>query len=450
MSYPANDVSKIGVESIPVEPPAAVDVAIEEKAIITPPPPSAPDGGIRAWLQVIGCWLVFFNVWGFTFSFGLFQNYYELVLLSSQSPSDISWIGTCASYLLIVIGVISGPLFDLGHYRTMLFGGAFMSCFGIMMLSLSSEYYQIILTQGICMGLGCGVLYVPGLALVSRSFTTHRAMALGIVTCGAPVGGIIYTITFDQLIEPLGFDWTVRVMGFIMLGSYVIAFPLLLWGAENTGDIGTGTARKLFDKAALKDTAFWMYTWANFFIFCGYLVPFFYIPSYAQLSLHMSRSLALYSIVVAQGASVIGRLFASAVALRIGVMIPWLTCASVSAILCLSWIGIRSNSAFFAFSALYGGFSGALIPLPPSIFPVVCPDPKVLGARLGMAQAIGATASLIGSPIAGALVADGNDSNSQNYLGLQLWSGLIMIVGALLLTGLWVTLVKRRNSGKLI
>lgn len=125
---------------------------------------------------------------GFTFAFGLFQNYYELNFLKDSSASEISWIGTVASYLLIVIGVISGPLFDLGHYKIMLFGGAAMSCFGIFMLSLAREYYQIILTQGICTGLGSGVLFIPGMALVSRSFSSRRAVALGVISCGAPFG----------------------------------------------------------------------------------------------------------------------------------------------------------------------------------------------------------------------------------------------------------------------
>lgn len=126
---------------------------------------------------------------GFTFAFGLFQNYYETHLLTSHSPSEISWIGTIASYLLIVIGVISGPLFDLGYYRAMLFGGAVMACFGIFMLSLAKVYYQILLTQGVCTGLGCGVLFIPGMALVSRSFKARRAVALGLISCGAPFGG---------------------------------------------------------------------------------------------------------------------------------------------------------------------------------------------------------------------------------------------------------------------
>ncbi|KAJ4506392.1 hypothetical protein HRR83_003065 [Exophiala dermatitidis] len=432
----------MGVETISVhDSPNALEVPIEEKALSPPPPSAVPDGGIRAWLQVLGCWLVFFNVWGFTFSFGPFQSYYELDLLKDTSPSNISWVGTIAAYLLILTGVISGPAFDLGYYKMMLFGGAAMSSFGIFMLSLSHKYYQIFMTQGICLGLGCGVLYIPGLALVSRSFSRRRAMAMGIVTSGAPVGGIIYTITFDQAIDSLGFAWTVRVMGFIMMGSYIIAFPLLLWGTANTGDISSGTVRKLFDIAALKDLAFWLYTWSNFFLFCGYMVPFFYMASYAQVELGLSRSLALYSIVIAQGVSVVGRLLAATAALRFGVMIPWLTCGTLSGVLCMAWAGVHSTSSFLAFAALYGGFSGALIPLPPSIFPVVCPDPKVLGARLGMAQAVGATASLIGSPIGGALVGIGG----HGYLGLQLWSGLVMMVGACFLLCLWITLVKRRH-----
>ena len=171
------------------------------------------------------------------------------------------------------------------------------------------------------------------------------------------------------------------------------------------------------------------------------MVPFFYIPSYAQLSLGTSRALALYIIIIAQGTSVVGRMVASTVALHIGVMIPWITCVFASAILCLAWIGARTTAAFCAFSALYGFFSGALIPLPPSIFPVVCPDPKVLGTRLGMAQAVGATASLIGSPIAGALIGD----DGRYYLGLQLFCGLVMMVGTVLQICLWIHLVKKRN-----
>lgn len=78
------------------------------------------------------------------------------------------------------------------------------------------------------------------------------------------------------------------------------------------------------------------------------------MPTYGQIKLGMSQSLALYSIVVAQGVSVVARLVVSYAAVRIGVMIPWLACGTVSGILCIAWIGVESPASFFAWAALYG------------------------------------------------------------------------------------------------
>lgn len=84
------------------------------------------------------------------------------------------------------------------------------------------------------------------------------------------------------------------------------------------------------------------------------MVPFIFIPSYGQIKLGMSRSLSLYAIVVAQAVSIFGRLLAAFVASRIGIMIPWLACGTVSAIMCLAWAGIHDVASFFAYAALYG------------------------------------------------------------------------------------------------
>ena len=168
--------------------------------------PSPPDGGLHAWLKVFGGFMIYvslypihiqslnhahkpqINIWGFTLSYGAFQAYYKSDLLSSASPSAISWIGTVQAWLLIFFGVLSGPLFDLGYFRVMLVAGNFLVVFGIMMLSLSTQYWQVFLSQGICMGLGAGLLYIPSLALVGIWFDKKRAIALGIVMSGIAVG----------------------------------------------------------------------------------------------------------------------------------------------------------------------------------------------------------------------------------------------------------------------
>lgn len=299
------------------------------------------------------------------------------------------------------------------------------------------------------MGLGCGFLYIPGMALVGRSFKKNRAIALAITTCGAPTGGIIYTLTFEQLIGRMSFPWTVRIMGFVMLGSYCLAFPLLLLRAHNLGNLASGTKRKLIDLTAFNDLPFCWYTFSNFLIFTGYMNPFNYMASYGQVAVGLSRSFSLYVIMIAQASSIVGRLVAGQLARRIGVMIPWCTTAIIAGALCFAWIGATTRGPWIAVASLYGCFSGGLIPLPPSVFPVVCPDPKVLGARLGMAQGIGAFASLIGSPIGGALIRNASDGTS-NFIGLQAFSGAALIAGGCNLIGLWMLLIKRRGLGKFI
>ena len=240
--------------------------------VSTTPPSPTQDGGSRAWLQVAGSFLVFGNLWGMSFAFGSFQSYYELTYIPNESASSISWIGTVSIFLLILLGVASGPLFDLGWFRTMLIVGALTETLSVFLTSVSTTYWQLMLSQGVLMGLANGLLYLPGLALVGRSFKKNRAIAMGITTCGAPVGGIIYTLIFSQLIDRMSFGWTVRVMGFVMLGTYLISFPLLLWGVSNLGDLASGSPRKLFDRGALRDAPFWLYSLSNFFIFCGYMV----------------------------------------------------------------------------------------------------------------------------------------------------------------------------------
>lgn len=409
------------------------------------PPPQIKDGGFRAWLQVLGCFFLWFNLWGYTFAFGTFQNFYEHKFLRSTPPSAIAWIGSIQSFLLIISGLWTGPIFDWGYYMYLIYFGAMLSTLGAFMLSLSTKYYQIFICQGLCIGFGCGALFIPSMALIARSFVKNRSIAVGVTTCGAPIGGVLYTVLFEATLPKYGFPWAARILGFFMLGTYMVAVPLLLLGAENTKSLSSGKKRKLFDQDALKDLPFWAYSAATFLTFMAYLVPYFYMPSYAQSVLGQPQSKASYTLIASQAASVPGRLLAAVAANYFGVMVAWTGCALISAIVCFAWVGVKSYSGFVIFCAFYGAFSGPLVPLPPSIFPVVCPDPKVLGTRLGMAQSISSIANLIGPPIAGAaLKAAGGEG--KHFIGVQLFTGLLMALGSIQLLGLWRLLVLKRGS----
>jgi MFS family permease len=401
---------------------------------------------------------------GFTLSYGAFQAYYRSTLLPNETPSAISWIGTVQAWLLIFFGVMSGPLFDLGYFRSMLIIGNFLVVFGIMMLSLSTTYWQVFLSQGLCMGLGAGLLYIPSLALVGIWFSKKRALALGIVMSGIAVGGVIYITMFDRLTKTAGFPWAIRAIGFVALGTALLSIPALLSGSSMLAT--RRKARALFDKTALHDKLFLIFTASTFFTFLGYIVPYFYIPTYARERLGTSDSLSLYMLVFSIAGSFFGRLISGVIAHYVGAIVTWILCTFSSAILALSWISIEKESTFIAFSVLWGMskslsttsnsvvhtnhcvvgfFSAALVTVPSAAFANITPDLSRLGTRLGMSWSVSSIASLIGAPIAGALLR--KKDGRTDFIGVQVWSGVCLSIGTVWLIVLYTVTVRTQKKG---
>ena len=142
----------------------------------------------RPWLCIVGCFFIFFNIWGLTLSFGAFEAFYRQSLLHTSSESSISWIGTIGGFLLLVVGVVTGPIHDWGYFRSLTISGSLLLVFATMMLSVCDSYYQVFLAQGLGIGLASGLLYIPSLAVVLQSFERYRAVAVGLVTSGGSVG----------------------------------------------------------------------------------------------------------------------------------------------------------------------------------------------------------------------------------------------------------------------
>ena len=91
-------------------------------------------------------------------------------------------------FLLLMIGVVTGPIYDAGHFQALIRTGSFLVVFGMMMTSLCTQYWQVMLAQGVCIGLGSGCIFVPSFALLPQYFTKRRALATGFAVSGSSVG----------------------------------------------------------------------------------------------------------------------------------------------------------------------------------------------------------------------------------------------------------------------
>lgn len=240
-----------------------------------PGPP--PDGGFNAWLQCFLCWLVVFNTWGFVLSFGAFQTYYTSTL--NLDPSTVSWIGSVQAWLMFFLGVFSGRALDAGLLRPTAIIGILFQLMGIFMMSLSTKYWQLFITQGLLTGIGGGIIFCPVMGLLSTYFSKHRGLAVGLATTGNSTGGIIFPVIVQQLLPKVGFAWTVRVLGFVNL-----VFLVLVVGFMKPR-LPPRKSGPIIEWSAVKDVPYSLFVLAVFFLIGAIYWVFYYVSnSLAQRS----------------------------------------------------------------------------------------------------------------------------------------------------------------------
>ncbi|KAI3626624.1 hypothetical protein CBS9595_001985 [Malassezia furfur] len=366
---------------------------------------SIPNGGLLAWLQVVGTFFLFFNVSGITNSFGVFQTYYERDLLRDQNPSRIAWIGSVQACLVLFVGMLTGPLFDMGYFRIMTAVGTVLAVLALMMTSLCTEYWQFMLGQSLCFGLGGACLFVPGMAITSTYFSTRRALAIGIASSGSSTGAVVYSVLFRNLDDNVGFPWTVRIFGFIALGT------LLVSNAVMRPRIAPAQRRKLFVWSAFKEPAFCLFSLGVFLGYTG----------------RSGDALAFYLIAIINGASAFGRILPNLLADKLGPFNMIVGLSLCSTVLAFGWMGVDSVAGICVFAVLYGFMTGGYVSLPTPCVTSITANLHEVGARVGMIFLFAGLGMLIGSPIAGSLV----DLDTGSFWKAQLCCAMLLVGSAL-------------------
>lgn len=246
-----------------------LDRVLTTRSITNPGPP--PDGGVKAWAQVACGWLVIFTTWGWVNSYGSFQTYYTLNL--NESASTISWIGTIQNWFTFFVGAFSGRLLDAGLFLPTLIVGSVLQIVGIFLMSISTKFWHLMLTQGLLTGLGGGIFFTPSMGLIATYFSKRRAFAIGIATTGNSAGGMIYPVIVRQLLPQLGFAWTTRVLGFLNLGllALVVAFMRPRLPPRKSGP--------LVDWSAFAEKTYAFFVAGLFFVIWGIYYTFYYVSS---------------------------------------------------------------------------------------------------------------------------------------------------------------------------
>ncbi|TQV98251.1 hypothetical protein V2A60_007992 [Cordyceps javanica] len=379
-----------------------------------------PDGGLRAWLVIAGGASIFFCCLGFGNSFGTFEAYYLAHQLQGYSPDSVAWIGSVSAFLPFATGVLGGPLFDR-YGAKVVRPGTIMYIFAMMMLSLCKTYWQLMLVQGVLMGIAMAFLQFPAFAAAGHYFKKRRAAALGVMVAGSSLGGIVMPIILSRMLNSsnLGFGWTVRIVGFLIM-------PFLLFACVTVTPRLPPRQRRLFMIEVYRDGKFVLFCVSFFFILVGMFTPIFYLPTYA-LRHGMGATMAGYLPAVLNAASTFGRVIPGVLADKYGPLNIFSLGAVSTGVVIFCFNEATSSAGVIVYAAVFGFVSGTIISGASAAISIFVKDARNIGTYMGMGMSLASFGVLVGPPVNGALV-----KAFDGFFEVSMFSGAMCLVGGIL------------------
>jgi MFS family permease len=236
--------------------------------------------------------------------------------------------------------------------------GSLITVFGIMMVSLCNNFWQLILAQGITMGLGETLLLCPAIALVSQHFKKRLSIALGITIASSSLGGVVWPVIMHSLLDSsLGFGWSMRIAGFIMLPILAVSCMIARPPVQAESSTKAPKPKPAWDWSLVTKPEMLLTASAFFLVYFGMFIPFFYTTDYA-LSKGFSSNLSFYTISLVNGASLFGRVLPGFVADKWGRFNLCIVMTALSGIISLCMTTVSSVAGLVFFSLAYGFTSG--------------------------------------------------------------------------------------------
>lgn len=181
-----------------------------------------PEGGLRAWLVILGSFFTIMGTFGLISSVGLFQSYWSTHQLHAYTSRDIGWISAVNVFLNLFLGVQVGPLFDRYGPRWLVLGGSVAYVLALVLLAECRAYWHFMLVYGVLGGVSSAALTTTALAVVAHWFERRRGMASGIAFVGSSVGGIMFPLVLEPALQHLSWTWAIRLVALMVLVMMIV------------------------------------------------------------------------------------------------------------------------------------------------------------------------------------------------------------------------------------
>ena len=171
-------------------------------------------------------------------AFGFGSSTATMPLIYSDVMKEFGWTRTEATLIFTYKNIagaamalfLVGPLFVRFGLRPVMVGSIIVTGLGMISFLWVHSLWSYYLS-GFVLGLGAVSVLIASEALVSRWFSRHQGLAVGMALAGGSIGGIIFSVLVERLIE--AFEWRMA-FALMSLGLWVVALPLYLLKARET------------------------------------------------------------------------------------------------------------------------------------------------------------------------------------------------------------------------
>ncbi|KAF4452586.1 hypothetical protein F53441_4605 [Fusarium austroafricanum] len=402
------------------------------------------DRGREAYLTLMCCTMAQLPIWGYSVSFGIFQEFYSRPgsPINKESSGTIATIGALQQGVMYLMMPFS--FFILTRYPRLrhLCGpvGLLVTTASLTASAFVNTVGALIATQGFLYSLGCGLLFSPISHYMNEWFVERKGMALGVMWAGKSATGIAMPFVFDALLSHISLRATLLAWAG---ASAAMTLPTLLFIKPRI-PLHTQAEVQPLSFNFLRHTSFWMMQASVVIQSLGYLMPSTYLASYASTiglpSITGPILLALFSVASVPGGIVHGMLGDKLSATKS------VTLASLGSAfpIFLLW-GLSLNLAnLVVFVVLYGFFAGGFSSTWSNMSSDIQKDDSAADSALifGMLMGGRGIGFVIAGPLSGALL-QAKAALSDEALGYATKYGpMIICTGVTAVFGAWAPMWK--------
>ncbi|KAI9700471.1 MAG: hypothetical protein M1820_006770 [Bogoriella megaspora] len=415
-----------------------------------PPAPSTKAHQRRAILIVAASFALTFTGCGLNFAFGVYQELYESMggPFATASPAKIDLIGTLAISLMTIGAPLASAWTKAYSPSSVIIFGGFMLGLGNVLASFGQRLWHFLLAQGVLVGIGTCMSYIPAVTVSPGWFDQRRGLAMGIVLSGTGVGGVSWAPALRALNAHIGFRDTLRLTGAVGFVLIATAGLVLKWDPESqrrneleSSRTSSGLRRvriPLVNWQVARSRKFLAQAISATLQSAAYYAPVYFLSAYAR-TLGYSATTGANLIAVSNATSATGKVALGWAADRFGRLNTLFVCTFVSAITTLGlWLpstlaGADSmgKALFVAFAILYGVFAGAYV----SLFPTALVElfgVQNFASVNGFLYMVRGLGTLVGTPLAGLLIDSRGHMSSATLQKASAYERTTILVGALL------------------